>query len=425
MSAADPTSTISAAVDPHLSLCSIPSPTTISVLELPILSSNQTDLVLLSGEVGDSEGKGDERKEQAGEILDLVPVHNILLQLASTLQVKVDLASRELLDISSRLAGEMKKTADTLSSLGEVKLPSGFSLLLTNSPASETILAIHHYRDQAVSALITQAELLSTLHRNTRPAHLVEDFDMASYELDSSIEQLSEWRDQLVEIVSKLQNSDGETNVLRRFSSERCRDIDMLERDAVLKKMGELSIRNCSWQSRKPVRSVDHTLDLQKIMLLAETAKSLAFKVSIPLLQTVNMLNWKAIAATITITGLIKEHEELIRRYYLYLKLKIQQQDQDSTDYTLQKLSGEGCLVEEEEYFVDQREEIENSELPRFLGRKRPMQPTTNCGEGSSLVGGENVVTDIGGEGYRKGVIEERGEGSPPKKTKVKENPSN
>ena len=66
---------------------------------------------------------------------------------------------------------------------------------------------------------------------------------------------------------------------MRRFSSEQCRDIDVLEKEAVMAKMGELSLRNCSIQSRKPVRSLGHTLDLQEIMLLAKNAKSLVYEV--------------------------------------------------------------------------------------------------------------------------------------------------
>ena len=197
-----------------------------------------------------------------------------------------------------------RKTSESLSSLGEVKLPSGFpasmstsSMLVPDSPASETILAIHHYRDQAVSALNTQAEVLSSEPRDPKQGKQVEDFNTASDGLDSSFQQLRLWLDQVGQAARKLQNCDGETNTLRKFSSDRCRDIDLLEKDAVLKKMGELSVsdnqrercliitlfldqvRNCSLQSRKPVRSLGHTLDLQEIMLLAKNAKSLVYEV--------------------------------------------------------------------------------------------------------------------------------------------------
>jgi hypothetical protein len=51
---------------------------------------------LASGAVEEGEGDGDVSKEQAGVFHDLAPVHNILVQLPSTLQVKVDLATRKL-----------------------------------------------------------------------------------------------------------------------------------------------------------------------------------------------------------------------------------------------------------------------------------------------------------------------------------------
>jgi len=335
MSAPDSSSSSSTAVDPDpvLSSPSTPSLTTITDLdsELSTLSSTQPDLTLLASQ--EEDGDGDvAHKQQSGLVHDLAPVHNILVQLASSLQVKVDQATRELHEIRTRLAKEMRKTAESLSSLGEVKLPSGFpatmstsSMLLPDSPATETILAIHHYRDQAVSALNTQAELLSSLPRDTKTGQAVEDFNTASDGLDSSFQQLRLWLDQVGQAARKLQNCDGETNTLRRFSSERCRDIDVLEKDAVLKKMGELSVRNCSLQSRKPVRSLGHTLDLQEIMLLAKNAKSLVYEVSLQMLKIVDMVKGEEISATTTYHKLTKENSELLRRYCFYLKLKIQQ----------------------------------------------------------------------------------------------------
>jgi hypothetical protein len=40
-------------------------------------------------------------------------------------------------------------------------------------------------------------------------------------------------------------------------------EIDSLEKQYVMEKMGELSLRSCSIQSRKPVRSIGHSHDLQ------------------------------------------------------------------------------------------------------------------------------------------------------------------
>ena len=110
MSAPDPSSS-STAVDPDPALASpsTPSLTTITDLDtqLSTLSSTQPDLALLAGEVEDGEGDGEICKQQAGIVHDLAPVHNILVQLASTLQVKVDLATKELQEIRIRLAREM------------------------------------------------------------------------------------------------------------------------------------------------------------------------------------------------------------------------------------------------------------------------------------------------------------------------------
>jgi hypothetical protein len=40
-------------------------------------------------------------------------------------------------------------------------------------------------------------------------------------------------------------------------------EIDSLEKQYVMEKMGELTLRSCSIQSRKPVRSIGHNHDLQ------------------------------------------------------------------------------------------------------------------------------------------------------------------
>jgi len=333
MSAPDPSSSSSPAVDQDPSLpSSTASLSKITDLdtELSSLSTTQPNIALLPEVEDDAERCEDNSKESNGIVHDLAPVHNILVQLASTLQVKVDLATRELQDIRTRLAKEMQKTAESLSALGEVKLPSGFpastsSMLIPDSPASETILAIHHYRDQAVTALSAQAELLTSPSNTRQHSQTAEDFNTASDRLDCSFQQLRSWLDQVGQSARRLQNCDGENNTLRRFSSDRCRDIDMLEKDAVLKKMGELSVRNCSLQSRKPVRSLGHTLDLQEIMLLAKNAKSLVYEVSLQMLKIVDLVKGEEIAATTTYHRLTKENSELLRRYCFYLKLKIQQ----------------------------------------------------------------------------------------------------
>jgi hypothetical protein len=50
---------------------------------------------------------------------------------------------------------------------------------------------------------------------------------------------------------------------LSRWFSGMLKEIDSLEKQYVMEKMGELALRSCSIQSRKPVRSIGHTLDLQ------------------------------------------------------------------------------------------------------------------------------------------------------------------
>ena len=63
-----------------------------------------------------------------------------------------------------------------------------------------------------------------------------------------------------------------------------CQEIDRLVREAVMDKMGELRISNCSLQSRKPWRCPDR--DLEEIMILAEKAKILIKKVELQMLKT-------------------------------------------------------------------------------------------------------------------------------------------
>ena len=107
MSAPDSSSSSSAAVDADPPLAST-SLTTITDLdsELSTLSTTQPDLSRLAGEVED--GEGDEtQKQQNGIVHDLAPVHNILVKLATSLQVKVDQATRELHEIRTKLATEM------------------------------------------------------------------------------------------------------------------------------------------------------------------------------------------------------------------------------------------------------------------------------------------------------------------------------
>jgi len=195
---------------------------------------------------------------------DLAQVYEILVQL------KVDLFTRELHEV----AVKMSKTADSLSCLGEVKLPPSISsMMVPNSPASETILAIHQYIHQAVTALHMQAALLSFKPKDTIPGK--QDFNTASDGLDSSLQQLRLLVVQVLEAARKLENCDGESNTPGKFSSDMYRDIDRIVKDAmkdaVLKELGELRGMNCRLQSRKQVLSLGHTLDIKRVGLEAQT----------------------------------------------------------------------------------------------------------------------------------------------------------
>ena len=226
-------------------------------------------------------------------------------------------------------------TAEMLENVGEIKLPSSFpssvsaSMMSSSSPAFQTIVSIHQFRDKAVDILRSQSDILTNNTMTCKAARegtkVGEDFNIASDMLDTSFQQLRSWLDQVGQAARQLQCCDTESSSIRKFSIEKCRDIDALEREAVMEKMSELNIRNCSIQSRKPVRSLGHTLDLQEIMLLAKNAKSLVYEVSLQMLKMVDLVKNEEIAATSTYHKLTKENSELLRRYCFYLKLKIQQ----------------------------------------------------------------------------------------------------
>ena len=235
-------------------------------------------------------------------------------------------------------------TADSLENAGDIKLPSNFptsslssSMTSPNSPACQAILSIHMYRDAAVTTLRAQAEILSNNQVPVKSSEAgsgsTEDFNMASDSLDTSFQHLRTWLDQLSTAARTLQQCSNDSGLpeganpssIRRFSLDKCQEIDNLEREAVMDKMGERSIRNCSLQSRKPVRSLGHTLDLQEIMLLAKNAKSLIYEVSLQMLKAVDSVKGEEIAATNIYHKLTRENSELLRRYCFYLKLKIQQ----------------------------------------------------------------------------------------------------
>ena len=147
-------------------------------------------------------------QELAKVVYDLGPVHTVLVSLAASLQTKVDLAIRELQNIRMKLASEMSTTADLLTTVGEIKLHSSFpsssissSMMSSSSPACQTIVSIHQYRDSAVSVLWEQSEILSNNQivssSNRDGVKVGEDFNLASDLLDSSFQQLRSCLEQL------------------------------------------------------------------------------------------------------------------------------------------------------------------------------------------------------------------------------------
>ena len=243
-----------------------------------------------------------------------------------------------------------------MAGLGEVKLPSGFpvsssGLLVVDSPATATIAAIHRTRDGAVAALRAQAA--SLLRADTRQAGLQqaasvpEDFNTASDLLDSSFQQLRGWLDQVsfgswfglrapdccARWVRPLRSCRAVTARRARCAGSAVRSAGISTcwrgrpsctrwANSVLVQRTQhfpyflhciMQVRNCSLQSRKPVRSLGHTLDLQEIMLLAKNAKSLVYEVSLQMLKIVDLVKGEEIACTGTYHRLTKENSELLR----------------------------------------------------------------------------------------------------------------
>jgi len=265
---------------------------------------------------------------------DLVPVHQLLLKLAQELQAKVDAAIREICGMRRRLSQEMLATAAKLEELGEVVVPLGGEREPAWPCPQHTLESIHLYRDQAVAALRSQAKSLEEAGSGAGAEEGEEvegeaplDFNSASDKLDSSFQVIKAWLDQVGSCATSLQSCDGApaASSLRRFNTDRCRDIDSLEKAAVLCKLSELRLSSCSLQTRKPSRSLGHTLDLQEIMLAAKNAKSLVYEVSLHMLKMVDSVRAEEVETTTVYHRLTKENSDLLRRYCFYLKLKIWQ----------------------------------------------------------------------------------------------------
>jgi len=253
---------------------------------------------------------------------DLGQVHTVLVSLATSLQLKVERDIQDMIEMGIKLAHEMNASADSLEIAGDIKLPSNchtFSLSSSMSPTSPTcqaILSINMFREAAVSTLRSQAKALSSTQVPVK-SESTEDFIMASENIDSSIQQLTKWVDQLSTTKSTLKQCSNDCGLLEQ--------IDNLKREAVLDKMCELRSSNCSLQSRKPESSLVHEIYLREIMLLAKNAKSLIYKVRLQMLKAVNSVMDEEIAVMNIGSKLFREDLELRRRYKIYLKLKIQQ----------------------------------------------------------------------------------------------------
>jgi len=256
--------------------------------------------------------------------LDLGPVQAMLVQVAASLHSKLVVALRDLHNTRIKLADEMLKTAAALSALGEVKLSGRMDTASEEQHHSvvATIADIHTYRDVAVSALTAQAAVMANPDPAPTPSS-THDFCSVSDSLDSMFQQMKRAMEEISASGKRLQSCDNLNTSVARFSGAACGQIDTLERTYVMDKLRQLNKSSCSVQSRKPVRSLGHTLDLQDIMLVAKNAKSHVYEISLHLLKMVDRVKSEEIKATTVYHKLNKENSELLRRYCFYLKLKI------------------------------------------------------------------------------------------------------
>ena len=215
-------------------------------------------------------------------------------------------------------------SADSLEIAGDIELPSNchtFSLsssMSPTSPACQAILSINMFREAAVSTLRSLAKALSSTQVPVK-SERTEDFIMASENIDTSLQQLTTWKDQLSTTKRTLKQCSNDCGLLEQ--------IDNLEMQAVLDKMVELRSSNCSLQSRKPESSLDHEIYLKKIMLLAKNAKSLILEVSHQTMKASNLVMREEIAVINISSKHLREFAELLRRrrYEIFLKLEIKQ----------------------------------------------------------------------------------------------------
>ena len=287
-------------------------------------TSHHTLVLLDSTEEAEEVSQGKRRI-----VPDLGPVHTVLVSLATSLQVKVDCAILDQLEIMARLADEIILAAEMLEAAGDIELRSSLpissltsSMTSASSPASLAILSIHQYRDAAVSALRAQAEVLSSNQGTRSREASAEDIETAFDHLNTSIKYLRTRCKQLGMVVRTLRQYSSSLPEAVSASSM-CQEIDRLVREAVMDKMGELRNTNCSLQSRKPWRGLYQTRDLQEIMILAEDAKILVRKVMLQMLKTETSVMDEDMAAIKVCHSLTLEKVELLRCYGNYLEQQL------------------------------------------------------------------------------------------------------
>ena len=154
-------------------------------------------------------------------------MHTVLVSLATSLQVKVDCAILDQLEIMARLADEMILAAEMLEAAGDIELRSSLptssltsSMTSASSPACLAILSIHQYRDAAVTALRAQAEVLSKNQVMRSPEASTEAMT-AFQHLTTSIKHLNAVREHLMKAVSTFKQ-------YRIDSDSMCEEIDRL-----------------------------------------------------------------------------------------------------------------------------------------------------------------------------------------------------
>jgi len=256
--------------------------------------------------------------------LDLIPVQAMLVRVAVKLETKLMAALIDLNKSRIHLAEQMRKTSLALVELGEIEVSGRMDTSTAEQHANvlSTIGDIHKYRDVAVKALNEHAKNMNK-HPKLPQTSTTQDFCSVSDSLDSMFQQMKATMEVISSCGKCLQTNSTLNTSVAKFSSAACVQIDLLEKSYVMDKLRQKDGSQCSVQSRKPVRSLGHTLDLQDIMLVAKNAKSHVYEICLHLLKMVDKVKSEEIKSTTVYHKLNKENSELLRRYCFYLKLKI------------------------------------------------------------------------------------------------------